>query len=157
MADENEILPLTELDKQTYCGASQVLKAAVSYVDPSSGKMLAMLARILELKQTAELFDSEQISICSLPNDSRPGMEDMLKDIKKYCGPAESEQIDQFLNILNAVRLYNQYAELTKNTDISGMMNQMNQMKNMNITPEQIQMFQTLLRAQNTGTSKETP
>ncbi|MDD3222012.1 MAG: hypothetical protein EOM34_04755 [Clostridia bacterium] len=150
MSKVSESPPLTALDKETYCGTSQVLKAAVSYMDPSSGKMVAMLARILELKQTMELFDSEQLSICSIPSGSRPGMEEILKDIKKYCAPAESEQIDQFLNMLSAVRMYNQYAEFTKNADLTGM-------KNMNITPEQIQMLQTFMRAQSTENRKEAP
>lgn len=156
MSNETTYIPLTELDRQSFQGTSQMLKAAVTYMDPSSGKMLAMLARILELKQTVNLFNQEKISICSVPPDGhRPGIEEILKDIRKYCAPAEAEQIDQFLNILNAVRLYNQYNELTKNTDFSSMMNQMNQMKNMNITPEQIQMIQTLMHAQSVSSDNE--
>ena len=155
MSNKTTFIPLTELDKQSFQGASQMLKAAVTYMDPSSGKMLARLARLLELKQTMALFDREQLSICSIPGDSRPGIEEVLKDIRKYCAPSEAEQIDQFLNILNAVRLYNQYNEFTKNTDFSNIMNQMNQMKNMNITPEQIQMLQTLMHAQSTASDKE--
>lgn len=162
MSNETTSIPLTELDKQTYSGPSQMLKAAVSYTDPSSGKMLAMLARMLEFKQTLELFEKEQLSICSLPGGKRPGMEDVLKDIRKYCAPSEAEQIDQFLNMFNAIRLYNEYSELTKNLDISSMMNQMNQIKNMNnmnnlnISPEQIQMLQKLLHSQSTQNNENT-
>lgn len=65
MSDETTYIPLTELDRQSFQGTSQMLKAAVTYMDPSSGKMLAMLARMLELKQTINLFNQEQISICS--------------------------------------------------------------------------------------------
>lgn len=158
MSEEATSIHLTELDKQTYYGPSQILKAAVSYMDPSAGKMLAMLARIMEFKQTLELFENEQISICSLSNGKRPGIEEILKDIRKYCSPAEGEQIDQFLNMFNAVRLYNEFSELTKNPDISAMMNQMNQFKNinnMNISPEQLQMFQTLLHSQSAGRGNE--
>lgn len=159
MSEETTSIHLTELDKQTFNGSSQMLKAAVSYADPSSGKILAMLARMLEFKQTLELFEKEQISICSLPGGKRPGMEDILKDLRKYCSPSEAEQIDQFLNMFNAIRLYNEYSELTKNSDISSMMSQMNQIKNMNnmnISPEQIHMLQTLLRSQSTKNSENT-
>lgn len=154
MSEKKTSIPLTELDKQTYCGPAQMLKAAVSYMDPSSGKMLAMLARMMEFRQTLELFEKEQISICSLSGGKRPGIEDILKYIRKYCSPAEGEQIDQFLNMLNAVRLYNEFSELTKNPDIAAMMNQMNSFKNMNsmnISPEQIQMLQTLLHTPSSG------
>ena len=51
MSNETTYIPLTELDRQSFQGTSQMLKAAVTYMDPSSGKMLAMLARMLELKQ----------------------------------------------------------------------------------------------------------
>lgn len=150
----------TELDKKTFNGTSQMLKAAVPYMDPHSGKILAMLARILELTHTMTIFEEEQLSICSVSKNNRPDMEDILKDIRKYCAPAEAEQIDQFLNMLNAVRLYNQYTELTKNSDISNMMNQMNSMKNMNnmnmnISPDQIQMLQNFLHAQSAVSRNE--
>lgn len=45
MSDETTYIPLTELDRQSFQGTSQMLKAAVTYMDPSSGKMLAMLAQ----------------------------------------------------------------------------------------------------------------
>lgn len=157
MSNTSSRIPWTELDKKTFCGPAQMLKAAVTYMDPSSGKKMAMLARILELRQTLTFFAEDRYSICSVSQNNRPGIEDILKDIRKYCAPAEAEQIDQFLNILNAVRLYNQYNELTKNNDFSAMMNQMNTMKNMNmnISPEQIQMLQTLLHSQSTASGKE--
>ena len=59
MSNETTYIPLTELDRQSFQGTSQMLKAAVTYMDPSSGKMLAMLARMLELKQTISLFNQE--------------------------------------------------------------------------------------------------
>jgi hypothetical protein len=157
MSDKTTYIPLTELDKQSFQGPSQMLKAAVTYMDPDSGKVLAMLARLMELRQTMSLFNQEQLSICSLSGGSRPGIEEILKDIRKYCAPAEAEQIDQFLNILNAVKLYNQYSELTKNTDFANMMNQVNQMKNMNISPEQLQMLHTFLHAQSASSEKDAP
>ena len=74
MSEKKTSIPLTELDKQTYCGPAQMLKAAVSYMDPSSGKMLAMLARMMEFRQTLELFEKEQISICSLSGGNVPAL-----------------------------------------------------------------------------------
>ena len=130
---------------------------------PNSAKKVAMLARVLEVKSTMDIFSEEQLSICSLSNTSRPNMEDILKDIRKYCAPQEAEQIDQFLHLLNAVRLYNQYNDLFKNSDFSSMMNQMSNFNTSNvskstgisITPEQIQMLQNLLHAQSNGNIKD--
>ena len=144
-------IPLTEMYSRSYCGPAQMLKAAIPYMAPEVGRAAALCARILELKKTMSVFDDENISICSLKPGQRPDMEELLTDIKKYCSKPEAEQIDNFLNMLAAVKLYNQYTELTKNSDLSHLMNQM---KNVSITPEQLQMFQALMQAQNGKSSQ---
>ena len=151
MSNSNNSIPWTIFDQKSFSGPLQMLKAAVPYLDLNSGKKMAMLIRLFEFKQTLSVFEEEQLSICSVSQNQRPDIENVLRDIRKYCAPSEAEQIDQFLNMLNAVRLYNQYNEILKNNDFSNMMNQMNTMKNsnLNISPEQIQMLQNLLHAQS--------
>lgn len=144
-------IPLTEIDSRSYCGPAQMLKAAIPYMAPEVGRAAALCARILELKKTMSVFDDENVSICSLKPGQRPDMEELLTDIKKYCSEPEAEQIDNFLNMLAAVKLYNQYTELTKNSDLSHLMNQM---KNVSITPEQLQMVQALMQAPNGKSSQ---
>ena len=163
MSQQSKQIPITPLDQKSFSGPIQMLKAAVPYFHPKSAKKMAMLARMLEVKSTMDIFSEEHLSICSLPNAPRPNMEDILKDIRKYCAAQEAEQIDQFLNLLNAVRLYNQYNDLFKNTDFSSMMNQMgnfhtsnvSKSTGMSISPEQIQMLQNLLHAQSNGNGKD--
>lgn len=55
MSNETTYIPLTELDRQSFQGTSQMLKAAVTYMDPSSGKSCHACPE-LELKQTLNLF-----------------------------------------------------------------------------------------------------
>ena len=143
---DSPFVPQTELDSRSYCGPAQMLKASIPYMSPSAGKAVAFIARFMELQKTMSIFEDESVSICSLKPEQRPDMEELLKDIKKYCAGPEAEQIDNFLNMLNAIKMYNKYNEFTKNSDVS---NLMNQMKNVNITPEQIQMFQSFFQAQN--------
>lgn len=161
MPDSSNTLPWTELDKQSFSGPIQMLKAAVPYVSPENGQKLAMFVRLLELRHTMNIFNEDQISICSVSGNKRPEIEDVLRDIKKYCAPAEAEQIDQFLNMFMAIRLYNQYNELTKNNDLSTMMNSLTSLQNrnmstMNISPEQIKMIQSMLHAQSADSGKDT-
>lgn len=163
MSKLSKQIPLTPLDQQSFSGPIQMLKAAVPYFHPIHAQKLAMLAKMLEFKSTMNIFHEEQISICSVSNGNRPNIEDILRDIRKYCAPSEAEQIDQFLNMFNAIRLYNQYNDLVKNSDFSNIMssfsnvNSKNNPKNTgtNITPEQIQMLQNLLHAQSAPPSKE--
>lgn len=167
MSNPSKPIPITPLDQKSFSGPTQMLKAAIPYFQPIHAQKLAMLARIFEFKSTMNIFVEEQLSICSVPNGSRPNIEDILRDIRKYCAPAEADQIDQFLNMFNAMRLYNQYNDLVKNSDLSNIMNQFNNMnskcnsnhsdfpKNMgiNMTPEQIQMLQNFLHSQSTPLS----
>ena len=163
MSQHPNPIPLTLLDEKSFSGPIQMLKAAIPYFNPSCAQKMAMLARVLEFKTTMNVFEEEQLSICSISNSAKPNIEDVLRDIRKYCAPQEAEQIDQFLNMLNAVRLYNQYNEIFKNSDVSSMMNKMNSMNHantqktsgFNITPEQLQMVQELLHAQSNTTSKD--
>ena len=155
---DNQI-PWTLFDQKSFSGPIQMLKASIPYLDIHSGRKLAMLIRALEFKQTMSVFQEEQLSICSINPNQRPNIEDILRDMRKYCAPSEAEQIDQFLNMLNAVRIYNQYNELFKNNDFSNMMNQMNSIKNsnMNISPEQIKMLQSLIHSQSILQKQENP
>ena len=149
MSELSSQIPLTPMDQKTFSGPVQMLKAAVPYLSPSTGQILAMLARVLELKCTMNMFHENQLSMCSFSNSNRPDFEQILTDIKKYCAPSEAEQIDQFLNIFHAMKLYNQYNDFINNNDFSNIMNSMNSMKNrnMNISPEQFQMIQNMFRS----------
>ncbi len=159
MSTIDSSIPWTLFDQKSFSGPIQMLKAAIPYMDSHSGRKLAMLIRALEFRQTMSVFQEEQLSICSVNPNQRPNIEDVLRDIRKYCAPSEAEQIDQFLNMLNAVRIYNQYNELFKNNDFSNMMNQMNSIKNsnMNISPEQIKMLQNLIHSQSILQKQENP
>ena len=159
MSTVDNPIPWTLFDQKSFSGPIQMLKAAIPHLDIYSGRKLAMLIRALEFRQTMSVFQEEQLSICSVKPNPRPNIEDVLRDIRKYCAPSGAEQIDQFLNILNAVRIYNQYNELFKNNDFSNMMNQMNSIKNsnMNISPEQIKMLQNLIHSQSILQKQETP
>ena len=151
MSSFDNSIPWTLFDQKSFSGPLQMLKAAIPYLDIHSGRQLAMLIRVLEFKQTLSVFQEDQLSMCSMTQKSRPDIEEVLRDIRKYCAPSEAEQIDHFLNILNAVRIYNQYNEVFKNNDFTNMMNQMNTFKNtnMNISPDQLQMLQNLLHSQS--------
>ena len=163
MSQHTKQIPLTPLDQKSFSGPIQMLKAFVPYFDPSSAQKAAMLARILEMKSTLAIFDENQLSICSIPGSSKPNIEEILKDIRKYLAPQEAEQIDQFLHMLNAVRLYNQYNDLFKNNDFMSIMGQMGSMNpsnthktsGMNISPEQLQMIQNLLHSQSNSSSRD--
>ena len=46
---DTEKIPLTEADTAAYDSTAQILKAAMAYVNPSIGRMMAVMAKSIEL------------------------------------------------------------------------------------------------------------
>jgi len=124
---------MTELDRETYDSAAQILKAAVAYAQPSAGKLLAVCAKFLELKKTLDYFSQpdKNLSICAL-SGNRPSPEEMLSDLKKYSDKNQAEMIDKMLNILHMTQFLEKYRELEKSPEFNTMMHMMKSMGNMN-------------------------
>lgn len=122
---ESEI-KITGLDRETYDSTAQVLKAAVSYTNGASAQLLALMAKILELKKTMDYFHkgAPELSICALPG-ARPSPEEMLSDLKKYSDPNQSEMIDRLLNFMQMGKFLEKYRELEQSPEFNQMMNMM--------------------------------
>ncbi|MFQ9389096.1 MAG: hypothetical protein ACLR1V_10195 [Coprococcus sp.] len=52
-----EKIPLTEADTASYDSTAQMLKAAMAYVNPSLGKMMAVMAKSIELQHMMPVFE----------------------------------------------------------------------------------------------------
>ena len=48
---DTEKIPLTEADTAAYDSTAQILKAAMAYVNPSIGRMMAVMGKSIELRQ----------------------------------------------------------------------------------------------------------
>lgn len=94
-----EKIPLTEADTASYDSTAQMLKAAMAYVNPSLGKMMAVMAKSIELQHMMQYLNQGGISACGVSNRSIPP-EEVLRDLRKYCGSKEKEQLDRCLNLI---------------------------------------------------------
>lgn len=119
---------LTQLDEQTFDNMSQMIKAALPYMNASSARTMAMLARFIEMRNTMKYFDqpSAALSACSI-GKRRPSTEEMLMDIRKYCDGSEAEAIDKLLGALKIGKFYEQFKEMEKNPDFNNLFRTMNQ------------------------------
>lgn len=119
---------LTQLDEQTFDNMSQMIKAALPYMNASSARTMAMLARFIEMRNTMKYFDqpSPALSACSI-GKRRPSTEEMLMDIRKYCDGSEAEAIDKLLGALKIGKFYEQFKEMEKNPDFNNLFRTMNQ------------------------------
>lgn len=120
---------LTQLDEQTFDNMSQMIKAALPYMPPSSARTMAMLARFVEMRNTMKFFNQPQsaaLHACSI-GSRRPSTEEMLMDIRKYCDGSEAEAIDKLLGALKIGKFYEQFKEMETNPDFSNLFRAMNQ------------------------------
>ena len=53
---DTEKIPLTEADTASYDSTAQILKAAMAYVNPSIGRMMAVMAKSIELRHMMQYF-----------------------------------------------------------------------------------------------------
>ena len=169
---DTEKIPLTEADTASYDSTAQILKAAMAYVNPSIGKMMAVMAKSIELQHMVQYLNQGGISACSVSKRSI-SPEEVLRDLRKYCGSKEKEQLDRCLNLMNMVKMYEMYRNFSGSGDLSTMASMMSseagtgseetsnasgstddneylrKMQSM-LTPEQIKLIRNIGNQQNT-------
>lgn len=115
---------MTEADTASYDSTAQILKAAMAYVNPSLGRMLAVMAKSIELQHMMQYVNHGGVSACGLSNRSIPP-EEVLRDLRKYCGTREKEQLDRCLNMMNMAKMYEMYKNFAGSGDLSAMASMM--------------------------------
>lgn len=117
---------LTAFDEQTFNNLSQMIKAALPYLNVSSARPMAILARFMELRSTLQYFNSPgKLQACSI-GSRHPSPEEMLSDLRKYCDGNEAKTIDQLLNALKIGHFYEKVRTMESNPDFNRIMNTIN-------------------------------
>lgn len=146
---DKEKISLTEADTASYDATAQILKAAMAYVNPSIGKAMGIMAKSIELQHLIQYMDRSGVSACDIKNRSVPP-EEVIRDLRKYCGTREREQLDRCLNLMNMIKMYEVYKNFSGSTDHTG--GEADYLKKMQamLTPEQIELIHHLQNQQNT-------
>lgn len=121
---DTEKIPLTEADTAAYDSTAQILKAAMAYVNPSIGRMMAVMAKSIELRHMMQYLDQGGVSACGVNNRAIPP-EEVIRDLRKYCGAKEKEQLDRCLNMMNMAKMYDMYRNFSGSGDLSAMASMM--------------------------------
>lgn len=103
----------TPLDQLVCSEDSQMLKAAIPYFPPEAQRMLAVLMKYQELRNTISVFSPEKasLSICSAPTTNDPL--EMLQDIQNFCYGEKKQKIDQILNLFATVEMIRTFSEIS--------------------------------------------
>ena len=102
---DTEKIPLTEADTAAYDSTAQILKAAMAYVNPSIGRMMAVMAKSIELRHMMQYLDQGGVSACGVNNRAIPP--------------------DRCLNMMNMAKMYEMYRNFSGSGDLSAMASMM--------------------------------
>lgn len=95
---------------------SDILKAAVPYVDNKTKRSVNMMLQVTELANTfEELNHPSELSIMEV-EDFNLDTEGMLMDMRKFCNKREQEFVDVVVNIVKAQKLYSTYSTITSSS-----------------------------------------
>lgn len=132
---------VTDFDTLTFSHRTQMLKAALPYMDNRNQKNLVLFIKFWEMRNAMSLLQKEdsQLRACS-DEDDESRMLHMLNDIRQFCNDKEREFIDMFLNFSQAMQLFSSYRNVTPDSkDNNSMMDMLRTM----LSPEQQTMFET--------------
>ncbi|MCD2493601.1 hypothetical protein LQE92_13390 [Lacrimispora sp. NSJ-141] len=113
---EQDSFKATELDKMTSGYNLQMLKAALAYFPASQKRLLSVLVKFQELKNTVNLFSSPEaadaLSICSASEGApKRGFFDLLNEIKDFGSPEQRKAFDRLNYIIQLSSLYDQMSQ----------------------------------------------
>ncbi len=113
---EQNDLKATELDKMTSSYNLQMLKAALTYFPPQQKRLLSILVKMQELKNTFRLISSpdgmNSLSICSTPEDTpKQGFFDIWNELRNYGSPEQKQVFDRLNQIIQLSSMYEQMAQ----------------------------------------------
>lgn len=117
----------TPLDEHLYDPTAQMIKVILPYMDVSSARMMAVLAKFLEIKRTIIFFNQPYFSQ-NIRKGSLQSLEitDILCDLKKYCDGPQLQMIDMLLNALQMSKMYEKFKDMENNPLIKELMSQFN-------------------------------
>lgn len=117
----------TPLDEHLYDPTAQMIKVILPYMDVSSARMMAVLAKFLEIKRTIIFFNKPYFSqnICKGSLQSLE-ITDILCDLKKYCDGPHLQMIDMLLNAHQMSKMYEKFKDMENHPLMKELMQQFN-------------------------------
>ncbi len=108
-------LKATELDKMTCSYDLQMAKAALAYFPPQPKRLLSVLIKVQELKNTLRLISSENagfLNICSTPESTpKQGFFEIWNEIKDYGSPEQQKMFERLNQAIQLSSIYEQMSQ----------------------------------------------
>lgn len=115
---EDASAKMTPLDCMVSKDQLQLLKAAIPYANPKARSMLSIFAKTLELKETIRRFSGvQEISMMSSTETAHPDTLEILQDLGQYLSGEMKENLDNAINTIITMQMFQMYQEDGKKTE----------------------------------------
>lgn len=124
----SENIPFTDFDALVSTKELNIIKASIPYMTISSQKFISLFVKVRELINTYDLInDDNTLKGCSV--ESKTDIFELINDIKIYLDKSEVEMIDNYMNAMNTITMYNEYMSVFSNNENKGDKNEWSMVK----------------------------
>lgn len=100
---------LTAVDRIADGDGLQMLKAAIPYLPGAAQKPFSVYVKVMEVNNLLSYYNNP-VHTCSAPV-TEP--DEMIRDIRAYCTDAQRRSLDQALNLVNTVKMYQEIQKIS--------------------------------------------
>lgn len=98
----NDELKQTKFDSMVTNKNMQLVKTIIPYIDNSFGNYLGVFIKMQELKNAAHIRTHP--NVCAT-NADKPGMEQLLDELKDFMSNEELENIDMMMSVMEMMNM----------------------------------------------------
>lgn len=107
--DETQTTPLTAVDRIADGNGLQMMKAAIPYFPGAMQKMFSIYVKVMEVNNLLSYYNNP-VHACSA---QVANTDEMLNDIRPYCTENQRQSLDQTVNLINTIRMYQEIQKLS--------------------------------------------
>lgn len=108
--EETNNTSTTALDRIANGENLQMIKASVPFLPPAIQKSLSLYVKVMEIQNIMSFYNSP-LQACA--TDFAPhNTEEVLNELKKYASDSQQHSLDQILNMMHTMKMYQSYTEL---------------------------------------------
>lgn len=100
--EESSKTPLTAVDRIADGNGLQMMKAAIPYLPGAMQKSFSIFVKIREMNNLLSYYNSP-VRVCSAETANA---EEILEDIRPYCTEEQRQTLDQAVNLMNTIKIY---------------------------------------------------
>lgn len=102
--EESETIKRTAIDRIADGNGLQMMKAAIPYMPSTFQKSFSIYVKMLEMQNILSYYN-QPVHACAAPEENTSPSE-MINDIRTFCTQSQCQTLDQALNLINTLKLY---------------------------------------------------